>query len=183
MIPIARPIIGKEEKNAVLEAMDSGIIAQGPKVKAFEDVFADYIGVNHAIATNNGTSALHTALLACGIGKGDEVITTPFTFIASANSILYCSARPVFSDINRKTFNINPEEINEKITRKTKAVLIVHLYGQACNMKAITEICTDYNLKLIEDACQAHGAEYMDIKTGSFGDAACFSFYPTKNMW
>ncbi len=182
MIPIARPIIGKEEKNAVLEAMDSGIIAQGPKVKAFEDVFADYIGVNHAIATNNGTSALHTALLACGIGKGDEVITTPFTFIASANSILYCSARPVFSDINRKTFNINPEEINEKITRKTKAVLIVHLYGQACNMKAITEICTDYNLKLIEDACQAHGAEYMDIKTGSFGDAACFSFYPTKNM-
>lgn len=182
MIPIARPIIGEEEKKAVLKVLDSGIIAQGPKVKAFEDVFADYIGVNHAIATNNGTSALHTALLACGIGKGDEVITTPFTFIATTNSILYCGARPVFSDIDRKTFNINPEEIKEKITERTKAVLIVHLYGQACDMKAITEICEDYNLKLIEDACQAHGAEYKGVKAGNFGDAACFSFYPTKNM-
>ncbi len=182
MIPIARPVIGEEEKKAVLEVLSSGIIAQGPKVKTFEDAFAGYIGVKHAVATSSGTTALHTALLACGIKAGDEVITTPFTFIASANAILYCNAKPVFADIDEKTFNIDPEEINEKVTRKTKALLIVHLYGQPCDMDAITEICEDHNLKLIEDACQAHGAEYKGRKVGSFGDAACFSFYPTKNM-
>ena len=182
MIPIAKPMIGEEEKEAVLEVLDSGMLAQGDKVKAFEEAFASYIGTHHAIATSSGTAALHTALLACGIKAGDKVITTPFTFIASANAVLYCSAKPVFADIDEKTFNIDPEEVNEKITGKTKAVLVVHLYGQACDMRAIVEICEDHNLRLIEDACQAHGAEYRGRKVGSFGDAACFSFYPTKNM-
>ena len=182
MIPVAKPLIGEEEKRAVLEVLGSGMLAQGTRVKAFEEAFASYVGTRHAVATSSGTAALHVALLACGIRPGDEVITTPFTFIASANAILYCNARPVFADIDERTFNIDPEDINEKVTRKTRALLIVHLYGQACDMRAITEICEDYNLKLIEDACQAHGAEYRGRRVGSFGDAACFSFYPTKNM-
>ena len=182
MIPIASPIIGEEEKRAVIRVLDSGRLAQGEVVKEFEEDFAGYTGTRYAVATNNGTTALHTALLAVGVGEGDEVITTPFTFIATANSILYCSARPVFADIDFETFNIDTEEIKEKITKKTKAIHIVHLYGQPCDMGAIMEICEDYRLKLIEDACQAHGAEYRGRKVGSFGDAACFSFYPTKNM-
>ncbi|NOZ59203.1 MAG: DegT/DnrJ/EryC1/StrS family aminotransferase [Euryarchaeota archaeon] len=182
MIPVAKPVIGEEEKRAVLEVLESGMLAQGPKVEEFERAFAGYIGVEHAVATSSGTTALHVALLACGIESGDEVITTPFTFIASANAILYCNARPVFADIDERTFNIDPEEVKERITRRTKAVLVVHLYGQPCDMRAIAEICEDYRLKLIEDACQAHGAEYRGRKVGSFGDAACFSFYPTKNM-
>jgi len=182
MIPIAKPLIGEEEKRAVLEVLSSGMLAQGEKVAKFERNFADYIGVKHAIAVNSGTSALHTALLACGIRQGDEVITTPFSFIATANAILYCQAKPVFADIDEKTFNIDPEQIKEKITSKTKALLVVHLYGLPCEMQAIKEICEDYKLLLIEDACQAHGAEYKGKKVGSFGDAGVFSFYPTKNM-
>jgi dTDP-4-amino-4,6-dideoxygalactose transaminase len=176
------PQIGKEEERAVLEVLRSGFMAQGPRVREFEERFSAYIGTEHGIATNSGTSALHTALLACGIGPGDKVVTTPFTFIASANSILYCGAKPVFADIDERTFNIDPEDVKERITPKTKALLIVHLYGQPCHMDPIIEICEDHNLRLIEDACQAHGAEYKGQKVGSFGDAACFSFYPTKNM-
>ena len=182
MIPIAKPLIGEEEKRAVLEVLSSGMLAQGKKVAKFEENFADYIKVKHAIAVNSGTSALHTALLACGIRQGDEVITTPFSFIATANAILYCQAKPVFADIDEKTFNIDPEQIKEKITSKTKALLVVHLYGLPCEMRAIKEICEDYKLLLIEDACQAHGAEYKGKRVGSFGDAGVFSFYPTKNM-
>ena len=182
MIPIAKPLIGEEEKRAVLEVLSSGMLAQGKKVAKFEENFADYIKVKHAIAVNSGTSALHTALLACGIRQGDEVITTPFSFIATANAILYCQAKPVFADIDEKTFNIDPEQIKEKITSKTKALLVVHLYGLPCEMQAIKEICEDYKLLLIEDACQAHGAEYKGKRVGSFGDAGVFSFYPTKNM-
>ncbi|RLG59289.1 MAG: aminotransferase DegT [Candidatus Hydrothermarchaeota archaeon] len=182
MIPIAKPLIGEEEKRAVLEVLSSGMLAQGKKVAKFEENFADYIKVKHAIAVNSGTSALHAALLACGIRRGDEVITTPFSFIATANAILYCQAKPVFADIDEKTFNIDPEQIKEKITSKTKALLVVHLYGLPCEMQAIKEICEDYKLLLIEDACQAHGAEYKGKRVGSFGDAGVFSFYPTKNM-
>ena len=182
MIPIAKPLIGEEEKKAVLEVLNSGRLAQGEKVAEFERNFADYIKVKHAIAVNSGTSALHAALLACRVKQGDEVITTPFSFIATANAILYCQAKPVFVDIDEKTFNINPEEIKEKITKKTKALVIVHLYGLSCEMRVIKEICEDYKLLLIEDACQAHGAEYKGKKVGSFGDAGIFSFYPTKNM-
>ena len=182
MIPIARPNTGDEEKKAVDAVLDSKMIAQGSKVKELEGNFADYIGTKYAAATNNGTSALHTALLAYGIKKGDEVITTPFSFTATANSILYCGAKPVFCDIDADTFNIDPEKIEEKITPMTKAVLIVHLFGNPCGMDKIKNICNKHNLLLIEDACQAHGAEYKGQKVGSIGDCGVFSFYPTKNM-
>lgn len=181
MIPIAKPLIGKEEKAAVLEVLESGMLAQGKKVTEFEDNFAKYIGVKHAIATSNGTTALHTALLAHGIGPGDEVITTPFTFIATANAIKMVGATPVFVDIEEHSFNINPDLIEAAITKKTKAILPVHLFGLPANMEKIQEIARKHNLIIIEDACQAHGAEFKGQKAGSFG-TGCFSFYPTKNI-
>ncbi|MEM5847376.1 MAG: DegT/DnrJ/EryC1/StrS family aminotransferase [Candidatus Aenigmatarchaeota archaeon] len=182
MIKIASPVIGEEEIKAVEEVLRSGILAQGPKVKEFEEKIAEYIGVKYAIATSSGTTALHTALLAVGIKPGDEVITTPFTFIATANSILYCGAKPVFVDVDERTFNINPSLIEEKITEKTKAILPVHLYGQPADMKSLMKICEKHNLILVEDAAQALGAEFEGKKVGSFGDCAIFSFYPTKNI-
>lgn len=181
MIPIASPDIGEEEKKAVMAVMDSGIIAEGPKVKEFEAAFAKYCGANHAVAVSSGTAALHVGMLAHGIGPGDEVITSPFTFIASANSILFTGARPTFADIREDTFNIDPDSIAEKITDKTKAIMPVHLYGQPADMKAIMELAADHKLAVIEDACQAHGAETEGKRVGSFGTGA-FSFYPTKNM-
>lgn len=181
MIPIAKPLIGQEEIDGVIAVLNSGIIAEGPKVKEFEDEFAKYVGVDHAVAVNSGTAALHVALLAEDIGKGDEVITTPFTFIATANSVLYTGARPVFADIDEATFNISPEEIEKKITKSTKAIIPVDLYGHPAEMKAIMDIAEDHGLAVIEDACQAHGAMYHGKMAGSF-DIGCFSFYPTKNM-
>jgi len=181
VIPIASPDIGEDEKNAVLKVMDSGIIAEGPKVREFEEKFAAYIGVKHAVAVSSGTAALHIALLAHGIGPGDEVVTSPFTFIASANSVLYTGARPVFCDIDGDTFNIDADLLAEKITEKTKAIMPVHLYGQPADMKTIMDLAEDRGLIVVEDACQAHGAEYNGKKVGSFG-TGCFSFYPTKNM-
>ena len=181
MIPIAKPMIGDEEKQAVLEVLDSGILAQGPRVKAFEDGFAALCGVKHAIATSSGTTALHVALLAHEIGPGDEVITTPFTFIASANSILYTGATPVFVDIDPVTFNLDPAQIEAAITPRTKALMPVHLFGLVCDMDPILALAEAHGLALIEDACQAHGAEYHGRKAGSFG-TGCFSLYPTKNM-
>jgi len=181
MIPIAKPIIGDEEKEAVLEVLNSGIIAQGPRVREFELAFSEFTGTEFAIAVNSGTAALHMALLAHDIGKGDEVITTPFTFIATSNSILFTGARPVFVDIEEETFNIDPDRIQERITGKTRALLPVHLYGHPADMRAIMEIAEDHKLLVIEDACQAHGAEFNGKRVGSFG-TGCFSFYPTKNM-
>lgn len=180
MIPIAKPYIGPEEKAAVQKVLDSGIIAQGPQVAAFEEAFADYTDVKHAIAVSSGTTALHTALLAHGIGPGDDVITTPFTFIASANSIRMAGANPVFADIG-EDYNIDADATQDAITSKTKALLPVHLYGLPCDMQALTDIAEDKGLTLIEDACQAHGAQYDGKKVGGFG-TGCFSFYPTKNM-
>lgn len=182
MIPIAKPFIGEEEIQEVVNVLKSGFIAQGPKVAEFESIFADYIGVPHAIATSSGTTALHVALLCAGIGRGDEVITTPFSFAATANSVLYVGAKPVFVDIDPKTYNINPEKIEEAITDKTKAIMPVHLYGQPADMDPINEIAKDHGLKVIEDAAQAHGAIYKGKKVGNLGDMACFSFYPTKNI-
>jgi dTDP-4-amino-4,6-dideoxygalactose transaminase len=182
MIKIASPSIGRDEIKAVIEVLKSGMLAQGQKVKEFEEKVAEYAGVKYAIATSSGTAALHTALLAVGIKPGDEVITTPFTFVATANSILYCGAKPVFADIDEKTFNIDPSKIEEKITKKTKAILPVHLYGQPADIKSLLEICEDYNLFLVEDAAQALGAEFKGKKVGSFGDCGIFSFYPTKNI-
>lgn len=159
----------------------SGSLAQGKLVEQFEQAFASYTGIDHAVAVSSGTSALHLSLLVHSIGEGDEVITTPFSFIASANAILYCGARPVFCDIDPYGFNLDPNLIESRITPRTKAILGVHLYGQPFDVDAILDICSRHNLVLIEDACQAHGAEYEGGKAGSFG-TGCFSFYPTKNM-
>jgi dTDP-4-amino-4,6-dideoxygalactose transaminase len=182
MIAISKPLIGKEEIKAVREVMLSGMLAQGIKVKEFEDDFAKYIGVKYAIATSNGTTALHLAIMSLNLNPGDEVITTPFSFIASSNCLLYCGLKPVFVDINESDFGINSDLIEKKITDKTKAILVVHIFGQSVDMKKICDIATRHNLKIVEDACQAHGATYNGLKLGSIGDIACFSFYPTKNM-
>jgi dTDP-4-amino-4,6-dideoxygalactose transaminase len=181
MIPIAKPLISGEEIDGVVDVLRSGMIAEGPRVKEFEDAFKTFIGVDHAIAVNSGTAALHIALQARGIGEGDEVITTPFSFIATANSILHTGAKPVFADIEPDTYNIDPEDIKMKITHRTKAILPVALYGHPAEMGAILDIAEDRGLAVIEDACQAHGALYRGRMSGSF-DVGCFSFYPTKNM-
>lgn len=181
MIPIAKPLIGDEEKRAVLEVLSSGMLAQGEKVAAFEKAFADFIGVNHAIATSNGTTALHAALIGLGIGAGDEVITSPFSFIATANAIKMCGATPVFVDIDEMTMNIDPHLIEAKITPRTKAIMPVHLFGLPAEMDIIWRIAERHKLQIVEDACQAHGAEYNGRQAGSFG-VGCFSFYGTKNM-
>lgn len=180
IIPIAKPMI-EEAIKAVEEVLKSGALSQGPKVKEFEEEFAEYIGVEYAVATNSGTSALHTVLASLGIRKGDEVITPAFSFISTASCVLMQGAKPVFCDIDQKTYNINPEEIEKRINDRTKALIVVHLYGQPCDMRHVMDVCEDHDLTLIEDACQAHGAEYEGKKVGSFR-VGCFSFYPTKNM-
>ena len=186
MITMAKPFIGEEEINAVTEVMRSGMIACGAVVTEFEQAFADYIGMSYGVATNNGTTALHTALLALGIGKGDKVITTPFTFIASSNSILFCEATPVFVDIDPDTYLLDADKLEAYLEQhydeSMKAIMPVHLFGLACDMPRIMDIAQKYKLKVIEDCAQSHGAQINGKKAGSFGDAACFSFYPTKNM-
>lgn len=181
MIPISKPFIGEEEKRAVLEVLDSGMLVQGPRVARLEEAWAKACGTKHAIATSNGTTALHIALLANGIGTGDEVITTPFTFIASVNSILYVGAKPVFVDILPCCFNINPDLIEAAITPNTKAIMAVHLYGYPCDMDRITAIARKHGLAIIEDAAQAIGADCCGQPIGSFG-TGCFSLYATKNV-
>jgi perosamine synthetase len=180
-IPIAKPITTEEELKSIEEVLKSGMLAQGKKVGEFEESFSDYIGVKNAIAVGNGTIALDIALKGLGMKQGNEVITTPFTFIATANSILYQNSKPVFADVDEKTFNLNPNDVLNKITGKTKAIIGVHLFGHPFDVKPIQEICDDHGLLLIEDCAQAHGAEYHGIKVGGFG-TGCFSFYPTKNI-
>ncbi len=181
MIPISKPFIGEAEKQAVLEVLASGFLVQGPRTAMLEEKFAAVCGTRYAIATANGTTALHVALLAHGIGPGDEVITTPFTFQASVNSIIYTGARPVFVDIAEDTFNINPDLIEAAITPRTKAIMPVHLYGYPCDMDAILAIADRHGLIIIEDAAQAIGAAYKGKRVGSFG-TGCFSLYATKNV-
>jgi len=182
MIPIARPILGEEELAAVKEVLASGHLVQGPKVKAFEDAFAAYLGRKHAVAVSNGTTALHVALLAHGIHAGDEVLIPPLTFFATASTVLMAGGRPVFVDIDKASYNMDPEKVAGAITRKTAAVLPVHLYGQTAAMDPILEAAKDHDIPVIEDAAQAHGAEYKGKKAGNLGTTACFSFYATKNM-
>lgn len=182
MISIAKPLIGKEEEEAVLSVLRSGQLVQGPKAKEFESMFAEYCGAKHAIATSSGTSALMACVHSLGIQEGDEVITTPFTFIATAHAIFAYGAKPVFVDINEKTFNIDSSKIESAITKKTKAIMPVDLYGLPYEYDSISKIAKKYSLSIIEDACQAVGAEYHGKKTGVLGDLAAFSLYPTKNI-
>ncbi len=181
LIPLSRPWIGPEEKAAVIEVLESGMLAQGPRVAALEDAFKKVTGARHAIATSSGTTGLHLALLAHGIGPGDEVITSPFTFIASVNAILFTGAKPVFADIDETSFNIDPERLEAAITPRTKAVMPVHLYGQPCDMDEICAIARRHGVVLLEDAAQAVGATYHGRHVGSFGTAV-FSLYATKNV-
>lgn len=181
-IPIAKPNFGKEEETAVKEVLESGVLASGPRTKQFEKEFAEYIGVEHAVAVANGTVALDVALKALKLGPGDEVITSAFSFIASGNCILFQNAKPVFADVDPRTFNIDPSDAAEKITAKTKALIPVHMFGQPAKMDALKEIAEDNRIFLVEDAAQAHGAEYKGQKAGSIGEMGCFSFYATKNM-
>jgi perosamine synthetase len=181
-IPIAKPQAGDEEIEAVARVLRSGMFAQGPEVKMFEEQFAGYCGASHGIAVNNGTAALHAVLAAAGIGPGDEVIVPSFSFIATATCVSMCGARPVFADVDPQYFTLDPESANALITRSTKAIIGVHLFGQPFDIDPIREVCDDNHALLIEDAAQAHGALCHGKKVGGLGDAACFSFYPTKNM-
>jgi dTDP-4-amino-4,6-dideoxygalactose transaminase len=180
-IPISKPVIGAEEKQAVIDVLDSGILAQGPKVAELESAFARVVGVKHAVATSSGTSALHLALLAHGIGPGDEVITPSFTFIASVNSILFTGAVPKFVDVDEATFNLNADLVEAAIGPRTRAIMAVHLYGSPCDMDALVNIAREHNLVLIEDCAQAVGATHQGKSVGSFGTGV-FSLYATKNV-
>ena len=181
-IALAHPMIGEDEKRAVLEVLESGQLAQGPVVAEFEDAFARWVGVKHAVAVSSGTAGLHLALLAHGIGAGDEVVTTPFTFIASANAVLIAHAIPVFADVEAATFCIDPALVEAAITPRTRAILPVHLYGHPAAMAELDDIARRRGLLLVEDACQAHGAKVDGRKVGALGHTAVFSLYPTKNM-
>ena len=174
--------IREEVEAAVCRQMQSGQYIMGKAVTDFEKKFAEYVGVKHAIAVNSGTDALVIALRATGIRTGEEVITTPFTFFATAEAIAAIGAIPVFVDVCEDTYNIDPAKIEEKITKKTKAILPVHIFGQPAEMDEINVIAKKYNLVVIEDACQAAGAEYKGMKAGALGKMGCFSFFPTKNL-
>ncbi|TFG07846.1 DegT/DnrJ/EryC1/StrS family aminotransferase [Candidatus Thorarchaeota archaeon] len=182
MIPIAKPILGQQEIEAVVEVLKSGFLAEGKVSREFEKAFAEYVGTEYATVATNGTAALSTALDALEIKPGDEVITTPFTFIASANTIAMMGAVPIFVDIDPSTYNISPERIEGAITEKTRAIMPVHIFGMPAEMKRIMEIAEDHDLFVLEDACQAHGAEIDGKKVGSFAHVSAFSFYATKNM-
>ncbi len=171
-----------EFDGAIREVIESSAFAGGPFVERFEEEFATFCGSRYAIGVGNGTDALWLTLLALGIGEGDEVITVPNTFIATAEAITYCKARPVFVDVGENTFTMNPAELKRSLTARTKAIIPVHLFGQPANMDPILEFARMHGLFVIEDTAQAHGAEYKGRKTGTLGDAGCFSFYPGKNL-
>jgi dTDP-4-amino-4,6-dideoxygalactose transaminase len=174
--------IKDEVHSAIQGVLDSCQFVLGPEVAALEEEYAAYCRVKHAVAVNSGTSALHLALLAAGVGRGDEVITVPFTFVATAAAVYYSGARLVLVDVDPRYYNMDPNRIEAAITARTKAILPVHLYGQPADMGPLVEIARRRGLALIEDAAQAHGAEYQGRRCGSFGDLACFSFYPGKNL-
>jgi perosamine synthetase len=186
-IHLIEPILNEEMIKSVVNALRTERFLRGESVKRFEEEFGKYIGTKYALAVNSGTSALHLSLIAMGVKAGDYVVTTPATFIATANAIIYIGAKPIFVDISLETFNIDPQKLEEAIRKykdkvRVKAIVPVHLYGYPCEMDAILEIAERYNLKILEDACQAHGAIYKDRRIGSLGDAGAFSFYPSKNM-
>lgn len=183
MTAIAQPILEAEEIERVSDVIRSGTIADGPEVRDFEREFAAYCDAVHGVATSNGTTALHAALTSLGIGTGDRVLTTPFSFVATANAIRLVGAEPVFADIDPTTYNLDPASARAVATDVgIDAILVVHLYGLPTNMDAFVDLADDLAVPLVEDAAQAHGARYGGQSVGTFGDAACFSFYPTKNM-
>ncbi len=180
-IPVAEPVLAGNEKKYVEECLDSGWISgSGTYVEAFENSFAEFCGVEHAVSIVNGTAALHVALLALGIGEGDEVIVPDLTFIASANAVTYCGAQPVFADVDAATWTLDPQDAAAKISTRTKAIMPVHLYGHPADMTPIIELAKAHGLRVIEDAAEAHGAEYKGQRVGSLGDIAAFSFFGNK---
>ena len=180
--PLLRPYFDSEELIEIQKVLNSGWVSQGPKVKEFEDKITEYLGVKYAIAVTNCTSALHLALLSIGVKGGDEVLVADYTFPATGHAVLYCRAKPVFVDIDLKTYNLNPELIEEKITGKTKVIIPVHTFGQPAEMDAIMEIAEDYDLKVIEDAACALGAKYKNKFAGTIGDIGCVSFHARKGI-
>ena len=186
MISINAPQIGKEEIDAVIKVMKSGVLTSslgaGPKVTEFENAFAKFVKAKHAIAMNSGTAALHSALAAAGVRGGDEVILPSFTFVATAEAVVFNRAKPVFVDIDPDTYTASPKAVEKAVTKRTKAIMPVDLYGMPANLQPIKEIAHKHGLKIIEDACQAHGATYKGKPVGAFADAACWSFYGSKNM-
>ena len=181
-LPFHRPSIEDDEINEVIDTLKSGWITTGPKTKLFEQRFCEYVGCQHAIAVNSCTAALHLALVAAGIGQGDEVITTPYTFAATGEVILMVGAKPIFVDVLQESFNIDPAEIKKAVTSNTKAIIPVHFAGYPCRMSEIIEIAREYNLKVIEDAAHAIGAKYENKKIGNIADITAFSFYAIKNI-
>jgi len=182
VIPAAKPIIGDEEREAVDRVLRSGMLAQGPEVKAFEEEFSATVGGRHCVAMNSGTSGLHLGFIAAGVERGDEVIVPSFSFAATANSVALAGANPIFADIDPKTFNMDPDHVESLITKKTKAIMPVHLYGHIAAMDRYQEISSKHGVKIIEDAAQGHLASLNGRNAGEFGVCATFSFYPTKNM-
>lgn len=181
-IPYGRQWIEDDDIQAVVETLRSDYLTTGPKVAEFEKALAEYVGAKYAVAVSNGTAALHVACLAAGIKEGDEVITTPLTFAASSNCVLYCGGKTIFADVDPRTYNIDPEDVKRKITDKTKAIIPVHLSGQPCDMDAIHKIADEYGLIVIEDAAHAIGAEYKGQKIGGLSDMTEFSFHPVKHV-
>lgn len=179
-IPYGRQSVDEKDIQAVMEVLQSDYLTTGPKVAEFEKKVADYVGAKYAVAVSNGTAALHISCLAAGISEGDEVITTPITFAASSNCVLYCGGTPVFADIDEDTYNIDPVEIEKKITSRTKAIIPVHYTGRPCNMDEIAAIAKKHNLLVIEDAAHALGASYKNRMIGNISDLTCFSFHPVK---
>ncbi|MBN1358852.1 DegT/DnrJ/EryC1/StrS family aminotransferase [Candidatus Bathyarchaeota archaeon] len=186
MIPINLPIIGEEEIEAVVKVMRNGpltsALGAGPMVTQFEKKFAEFAGVKHAVAVNTGTAALHSAVVAAGVKQGDEVILPSFTFVATAEAVVMAGGEPVFADIDPETYNLFPDEIEKNVTKKTRAIMPVDLYGFSVDSKPISEIAAEHDLAVVEDAAQAHGATYADKPAGVFADAACWSLYASKNI-
>lgn len=182
MISISKPYIGNEEIDAVVAVLRSGMLAQGPKTKEFEQAFAEYCGTQYAVAFNSGTAAIHAGLYGLGVKSGDEVITTPFTFVATANPILMQQARVVLCDITEDDFCIDPEQVERRVTKATKAIIPVDLYGQIFRYDELKAIADHHKVKILEDACQSVGAKYRERAAGTCGDAAAFSLYATKNI-
>jgi len=181
-IPMSAPDISEDDVRAVAEVVRSGQLALGPKTEAFERAIAEYVGVEHAVAVNSGTAALHLIVGALGIGPGDEVLVPSFTFAASVNVVLYERATPVFVEIESDTYNLDPEDLARKVTPRTRGILAVDVFGHPADWDAILNVAEEHGLRVIDDSCEALGAEYRGRKLGQFGDAATFAFYPNKQM-